>query len=189
MGKKNGLGIKNFVAVFFVIVLLIGGYYIYTQRRQPKNKTSVYEQFSILSNYLKGNGYDCAGNLMEPGSSCNKETKVNKYNFIRYDDGIQYITESANYKVNLLYRQNSNEISISLNNGAFEGYKDKKYYCETHNDTILGQLENCRTLEKEELDNQVYINVIRTSLKEINDILEHSGYNSSKLVSLYKWTK
>lgn len=189
MRKKNRLGIKNFITVFFIIMLLFGGYYIYTQRRQPKSQTSVYEKYNILSNYLKGNGYECAGNLLEPGSGCTKETKVNKYDFIRYDDGIQYITESANYKVNILYRQNSNEISISLNKGAFEDYKDKKYYCETNNNTVLGQLENCRTLKKEELDNQVYINVVRTSLKEISDILDHSGYDSSKLVTLYKWTK
>lgn len=189
MKRKNRLGFKNFIAVFFIIILLIGGYYIYTQRRQPKSNTSIYEQYSILSNYLKGNGYECSGDLMAPGSGCIKETKVNKYQFFRYDDGIQYITDSANYKVNILYRQSSNEISIALNDGAFEGYKNKKYYCETHNETILGQLENCRTLDKEILDNQVYINVIRTSLKEITDILEHSGYNSSKLVTLYKWTK
>lgn len=189
MKRKNRLGVKNFIAVFFIIILLIGGYYIYTQRRQPKSNTSIYEQYSILSNYLKGNGYECSGDLMAPGSGCIKETKVNKYQFYRYDDGIQYITDSANYKVNILYRQSSNEISIALNDGAFEGYKNKKYYCETHNETILGQLENCRTLDKEILDNQVYINVVRTSLKEITDILEHSGYNSSKLVTLYKWTK
>lgn len=189
MKKKNGLGVKNFIAVFFVIILLIAGYYIYSQRRQPRNQTSVYEQFSILSNYLKSNGYECSGNLMAAGSSCTKEASVNKFQFFRFDDGIQYITESANFKVNILYRQSSNEISIALNDGAFEGYRDKKYYCETHNETILGQLESCRTLDKEELDNQVYINVVRTSLREITDILEHSGYDSSKLVTLYKWTK
>lgn len=189
MRKKNRFGVKNFIAVFFIIILLMGVYYIYTQRRQPKSKVSIYEQYSILSNYLKGNGYECGGNLMASGTGCNKETKVNKYEFIRYDDGVQYITESANYKVNILYRQSSNEIMIALNEGAFEGYKNKKYYCETHNDTILGQLENCRTLDKELLDNQVYINVVRTSLKEITDILEHSGYDSSKLVTAYKWTK
>lgn len=189
MSKKNGLGVKNFIAVIFVIALLIAGYYIYSQRRQPRSTTSIYEKYVTLANYLKSNGYECQGNLMASGSYCNKETSVNKYQFFRYDDGIHYITESANYKVNILYRQSSNEISIDLNDGAFEGYRNKKYYCETHNDTILGQLENCKTVNKEFLDNQVYINVVRTSLKEITDILEHSGYDSSKLVTLYKWTK
>lgn len=189
MSKKNGLGVKNFIAVIFIIALLIAGYYIYSQRRQPRSETSIYDKYVTLANYLKSNGYECQGNLMEAGSNCTKETSVNKYQFIRFDDGIQYITDSANYKVNILYRQNSNEISIDLNDGAFEEYRNKKYYCETHNGNVLGQLENCRTLDKELLDNQVYINVVRTSLKEIADILEHSGYDSSKLVTLYKWSK
>lgn len=185
--KKNKVGIKNFIIVILIIGLGLGGYYFYTQNNN-KQKESIYDQYSVLTNYLKINGYTCTS-LLEPGSFCEKKASVNSYKFYRFDDGIQYLTTSTNYKVNIINRQGSREYSIQTFDGAFEGYKNQKYYCETVNETLLGQLDNCKTEKGEVLDNDVYLTVVKTALREIDNILEHSGYDATKLVTLYRWEK
>lgn len=185
--KKNRIGIKNFLIVIIVIALGLGGYYWYATNQTPQTE-SFYDQFSVLSSYLTGNGYTC-GSLLTPGSKCEKQATINSYEFFRFDDGIQYITTSKNYKVNILIRQGSSEYSIQTYEKAFDGYQNKKYFCDTINNTPLGQLDKCLTEDGKILDNDVYITVIRTAINEANTILEHSGYNASKLITLYKWEK
>lgn len=185
--KKNKIGLSNFLLVIVIIALGIGGYYWYSNNN-GKTKESVFDEYSVLTNYLKSNGYTC-NDLLTPGSTCEKKATINSYVFYRFDDGLQYTTISQNYKVSLLSRQGGNVYFIETYDGAFDGYQNKKYYCITDNDTLLGAIEKCSTDNNEVLDNDVYLTVVKTAFKEVDDILEHSGFNATKLATLYKWEK
>lgn len=185
--KKNRIGLKNFLIVIFIIAIGLAGYYWYTTNQTTQTE-SVYDQYSVLSSYLTVNGYTC-GSLLTPGSKCEKQATINSYEFFRFDDGFQYMTTSKNYKVNILVRQGSSEYSIQTYDGAFEGYQNKKYFCTTINDAPLGQIDKCITENIEILDNDVYLTVVKTAIREIDTILEHSGYDASKVITQFKWEK
>ena len=185
--KKNKRGIKKFLVVIIILAIGMGGFYWYSNN-QPTQTDTYYDQYSVLSAYLQSNGYTC-GSLLTPGSKCTKQATINSYEFFRFEDGVQYLTTSTNYKVNILIRQGSNEYSIQTYEGAFDGYQDKKYFCETINGAPLGFIEKCATETGEILDNDVYITVVRTAINEVDTILEHSGYDAAKLVTLFKWEK
>lgn len=185
--KKNRLGIKNIILFTIIIFVGLGAYYYYSQNKRT-TVASIYDTYRQLENYLKSSGYTCSS-LLEAGSSCKKEANVNTFEFLRYDDGLQYISTSKNYKINLTNRQAKRDFYIITYANALPGYENKQYYCETENETVLGQLVKCETEDKEVLDNQIYVMAVRNALIEVDNILENSGYNASKLVSIYKWTK
>ena len=185
--KKNRIGVRNFLIVILIIVLGLGGYYWYTTNQTPETE-SVFDQYSVLSSYLTANGYTCAS-LLTPGAKCKKEAAINSYEFFRFDDGLQYISTSKNYKVNIVIRQGSSEYSIQTYDGAFDGYQKKKYFCETINDVPLGQIEKCLTEDIEVLDNDVYLTVVRNAINEVDTILEHSGFDGTRVITLFKWEK
>ena len=185
--KKNGIGVKNFIIVFLIIIIGVVGIYFYTNR-ETQTKTSIYEEFKLLTVYMQSQGYTC-NSLMKSGNSCEKKAAVNSYTFFRYDDGFQYIFNSKNYKVNITSRSGGTEYTLQTFEGAFSGYNNRKYYCTTDNNTVLGNFVNCKTEDNKILDNDVYIGVDKTAFMEVENILNNSGYDSSKIASIFKWEK
>lgn len=187
--RKNKVGLKNIIIIFGILIVAFIGGYIYLNNRNTKPiQTPASEKFKALQSYLTSSGYTCQ-NLNSPGTSCEKTTDVNKFSFFRYDDGIHYITESLNYKVNILSRKDSKDISLQTYDSAFDGYQNKKYICKSENGTILASNIKCKTDYNEELDNEVYLTVIKNALSEVRLIIDKSGFSVNKLVTDYTWEK
>lgn len=185
--KRNGIGLKNFVIVFIIIVAGIVGFYFYTNR-SSHSTTSIYEEFKVLTTFMQSQGFTC-NSLLKSGNSCEKKASVNSYTFFRYDDGFQYISNSKNYKVNITARKGGSEFTLQTFDGAFSGYNNRKYNCTTDNNTVLGNFVNCKTADNKILDNEVYINVVKTAFMEVKNILNNSGYSPTDVASLYEWKK
>lgn len=187
--RKNKRGVKSIIIVIVILfVIFIGGYFYLSNRNNNPIQPSASEKFKALQNFLTSNNYTCQ-NLNSPGTSCEKSTDVNKFSFFRYDDGIHYITESVNYKVNILSRKDSKDISIQTFDGAFDGYQNKKYICNSESGNILNSNIKCKTDKNEELDNEVYLTVVKNALNEARLIIDKSGFNANKLVTDYIWEK
>ena len=71
---------------------------------------------------------------------------------------------------------------------AFAGYKNKKYECKV-NGNVLEKFGDCLTKDGELMNLNSYRGVIEMAQKDIENIIESSGYYRRTLMNDYKWEK
>ena len=127
--------------------------------------------------------------IEKSGGRCFYKTDNSNYSFIRYDDGFNYVMESTSYRLVFNHtKAEPNKITFKTKNTSLEGYKNKVYDCTTKG-SIIDELDKCTTEDGEVLDLNGYIGVVEDGIKEVNDILSSSGYNTDSLIDNYVWTK
>lgn len=168
--------------------------------------------FAYLSEYLEARGYRCemiyriGGQCIKTGSYSNEEEIENikdeeerekmelinfnySYNFIRYDDGFEYIYNSRGFILDIRHKSgDDSRVSFRTTNNAFQGYKNQSYSCEFKNN-VISELGDCISTSGVVLDNETYKSIISQSMVEVNNILDNSGYKKDVLLNNYKWEK
>lgn len=152
--------------------------------------------FAYLREYLEANGYRCemihrvGGQCIKSGVYESENLKFSyNYNFIRYDDGFEYIHNTRGFILDIRHKsQNDSRISFKTTNNAFAGYKNQTYTC-SYTDYVINKIEECTNEAGEKLDVDSYLSVIEQAIYEINNILDSSGYDKEKLIKDFVWEK
>lgn len=144
--------------------------------------------FAYLRNYLESRGFQC--NMVHvSGGQCTLTNEYSTHSFVRFEDGFEYIAKTDSYLLNIRHRlSDENSIIFKTTSEAFVGYKNQEYSCEFV-DNVVNQLGNCKTELDEKLDIDSYIGVIEQAMKDVNLIIDNSGYYKEELIENYKWIK
>lgn len=144
--------------------------------------------YAYLKQYMYDRGFSCEM-IHKSGGRCHKETNGVSYVFTRYDDGFDYLVKTESYVLIINHvLQEDNSITFSTTSAAFPGYKNKEYECKLGT-TVLDEFGECKTKEKEKLDLESYRGVIEQAQKDVNNIIESSGYYKQNLMEDYQWIK
>lgn len=178
---------KPFLIVFIIMILFIGGVYIFYRLTEFKLEEKENIKFDKLQETFESKGYTCQS-MNQPGNYCSKEKDNISYKFIRYSDGFQYIVTNDSYKISLKYRQSGYQFYIYMGKDAQTSLQDKQYFCTTTNDTYMGDIKECLTEDDELLESDMYISIMKNTLNEISNVVNMSGYDNKKLATLFTWT-
>ena len=166
------------IAVILVVVLV-------TSQSDNSEKNV---NFSYLKQYFYDRGFSC-DLVHRSGGKCRKEANNVSYVFTRYDDGFEYIVKTESYLLVMFHSlQKENHITFSTTSEAFAGYKNKEYECKLGKN-VLDTIGDCKTKEGELLNLNSYIGVIEQAQKEVNNVIDSSGYYKKNLLEDYQWIK
>lgn len=144
--------------------------------------------FAYLRQYMESRGFECSS-VHISGGQCTLSNEYSTHNFVRFEDGFEYIAKTDSYLLNIRHRlSEENSITFKTTSEAFIGYKNQEYTCEFVGN-VINQLGECKTDLGEKLDINSYIGVIEQAMKDVNLIIDNSGYYKSELLENYKWIK
>ncbi len=145
-------------------------------------------KFSYMREYLEANGFDC-NQIHTTGGQCTLNGEYASLSFFRYDDGFEYIARTDSYHLNIKHRlSDDNSITFKTTSEAFIGYKNQEYTCD-YVDNVINKLGDCKTKMDDKLDINAYRGVIEQAMKDVNIIIDNSGYFKEEIVQNYQWIK
>mgnify|MGYP003300015130 FL=1 len=172
-----------YIVIGIVAVLLI--FFLVTSQ---EDNTELNVNYSFMRNYFTSMNYNC-DSLHRSGGRCSKDTGTTAYIFVRNDDGFKYIVETDSYSLEIEHSLlNGDWILFDTTSEAFAGYKNKKYECKV-NGNVLEKFGDCLTKDGELMNLNSYRGVIEMAQKDIENIIESSGYYRRTLMNDYKWEK
>lgn len=144
--------------------------------------------FTYLREYMEAKGFNCEM-LQKSGGQCTLNNEVSLYNFIRYENGFEYIVKTKSYALSIKHvLTEEDKITFRTSSEAFSGYKNKKYVC-SYKDNVIKELSSCFSEDGEELDVASYVGVIKQAMSDLNNIIDSSGYDKNELMEAYQWRK
>lgn len=175
--------VKKLIFIAICLVLIgVSVYFIFKVVDKPKQPVA----FSYLNDYFYSKGYSCEM-LTKSGGHCSLTQDGLRKSFIRYDSGFQYFIKTDTYSIEIKHMYKvSDSITFYTNEKAFDKYKDKKYNCTTDN-SVIGNLKKCMTDEAEILTLNSYLGQVESAINDLNDILNHSGYDKEVLIEEFVW--
>lgn len=172
-----------YMVVGLIAVLLV----IFLVTKQEDN-TESNVNYSFMRNYFNSLGFNC-DYLHRSGGRCFKDTGTTAYSFVRNDDGFKYIIETDSYLLEIEHSLlNGSWILFKTTSEAFAGYKNKSYECEVKGN-VLEEFGDCLTKDGELMNLNSYRGVIEMAQKDLENIIESSGYYRKSLIYDYKWEK
>ncbi len=186
-GRARRLRLLKIIVISILSVLVVYAIIRVILNIIPKQDDNI--DFAYLRKYMVSRGFSCEV-LKSSGSACKYIDGDITERFSRFDDGFEYMYNNKKYLINIYHVGGVERILFNTGDGAFIGYKNLDYEC-TYKENILNELDKC-VLKKDpnvELDNTTYIAVIDKTIKEVNKIIESSGYKKDILLSEYRWEK
>lgn len=184
-GRARRIEFAEKMAYIFVAILSV--FIIVTIVVNQSSDRDRNVNFSFLREHLESRGFKCEM-VHYSGGQCSLNTEQSFIRFVRYDDGIEYIYKTNSYLLDIRHTlAEKNYISFKTTSEAFSGYKNKEYICVA--DNIIGELKECKDSLGNKLDIESYIGLIEQSMKDINIILENSGYYKNELIESNVWLK
>lgn len=185
-GRARRIALAKKIAIVVVLILIV--YILVTKVFVKENFVDQNQNFEYMKSYFNGKGYICE-RIEHSAGRCYKETDTTYVGFIRYDDGFNYVDQSTSYRLTINYMPKEvNKIVLKTNSTSLQGYKNKIYYCTTKKD-LFGEVDKCETEDGEVLDVQSYIGVVEKAQKDVENIINASGYDKDTLLKEYKWQK
>ena len=182
--RRIELAKKAIIVIVALIFLIIAVVSIF----KNVQKSGKEEEFSLLKDYFARNGYICEM-IQKSGGKCYSETPTSYKSFTRYDDGFLYLVKHNGYSIQVRYLEDTyNDIILETNGNALSNLTYRKFYCYTK-DKINGELDYCETDDGEILKAETYIGALESTLLDLNNILNSSGYDVDKLINDYRWKK
>lgn len=176
--EKIAYIVVGLIAVILVVVLVTS--------KEDVGEGNV--NFSYMKQYFYDRGFNC-DTIHKSGGRCTKDTGTTLYSFVRNDDGFEYLVKTSSYVLEIKHSLlNGDWMLFSTTSEAFSGYKNKKYTCEI-NDNVLNEFGACLTSDREVLNLNSYRGVIEIAQKDIENIIEASGYYRKSLIEDYQWEK
>lgn len=154
-----------------------------------KEEVDLNVNFNYLREYMENKGFRCA-TIHKSGGSCIKTNENNKYTFIRYDDGFEYVANTKGYFLTIKHKASIDDSSVTFRTTtyALAGYKNLSYTCQFEGNVL--KVTECMNDENEsKLDSEAYLGVIKQISLELKSIIDSSGYNKDVLLNEYKWQK
>lgn len=145
--------------------------------------------FSYLRDYMKNKGFNCT-TIHRSGGTCVKKNDNNKYTFIRYDDGFEYLANTKGYFLTIKHKTNieNSSVTFKTTQNALANYKNISYTCQ-FNENVLNIGDCINDEDGTKLDSEAYLSVMNQVSLELNNIIDSSGYNKEVLLNEYKWQK
>ncbi len=172
-----------YIVVGIVAVVLV---FVIVTSQSSSGESNV--NYAYLKQYLYERGFSC-DLIHKSGGKCRKDSNGTSYVFTRYDDGFEYLVKTESYLLIMNHSlQKENYITFSTTSEAFSGYKNKSYECEL-GETVLDTFGECKTKEGEMLNLNSYRGVIEQAQKDVNNMIESSGYYKKNLMEDYQWVK
>lgn len=172
-----------YIVVGIVAVVLV---FVLVTSQSDSGETNV--NYAYLKRYFYDRGFTC-DLVHKSGGKCRKDVNGVSYVFTRYDDGFEYLVKTESYLLIMNHSlQNEKYISFKTTSEAFAGYKNKQYNCE-FDKNVLGKLGDCETKDGDYLNLNSYLGVIEQAQKDLNNILDSSGYYKKNLLEDYQWIK
>ena len=174
--------------IIYVLVAIVAVVLIFVLVTSQSSNTESNVNYAYLKQYLYERGFVC-DMIHKSGGKCRKENNGTSYVFTRYDDGFEYLVKTDSYFLIMSHSlQKENYISFSTTSEAFAGYKNKEYNCEL-GDSVLDTFGECKTKTGEVLNLNSYRGVIEQAQKDVNNMIDSSGYYKKNLMEDYQWIK
>ncbi|MGN1371933.1 MAG: hypothetical protein ACI4XM_06650 [Candidatus Coprovivens sp.] len=174
--------------IIYVLVAIVAVVLIFVLVTSQSSNTESNVNYAYLKQYLYERGFVC-DMIHKSGGKCRKENNGTSYVFTRYDDGFEYLVKTDSYFLIMSHSlQKENSISFSTTSEAFAGYKNKEYNCEL-GDNVLDTFGECKTKNGEVLNLNSYRGVIEQAQKDVNNMIDSSGYYKKNLMEDYQWIK
>lgn len=187
-GRARRIKLYIIIAVIVLIIFVTSLFILNLNKEDIKKNVDDNINFSYLIDYFVEKNYSCEM-LQKSGGKCYLDVNDKFYQFTRYDNGFEYVIRSNTYILIIKHNSmNGDSISFRTNNNAASGYKDKEYVCKTDN-SVIGVLDNCVDDGGNKLELVTYLGVVEQGIDDVNDILNASGYDVSKLITSYIWEK
>lgn len=185
-GRARRLELYEKMAYIIVAVVAVVLIFVIVTSQSDNGEKNV--NYSYLKQYFYDRGFTC-DLVHKSGGKCRKDTPSTSYVFTRYDDGFEYYISTESYSLLISHTlQKEQEISFSTTSEAFAGYKNKDYMCKI-GENVLDTVGTCKTKEGEVLNLNSYLGIIEQAQKEIDNIIESSGYYKRSLIEDYQWEK
>lgn len=186
-GRARRIAFAKKVIYIVVGLLIITLVLLFVFRKKEVVDLNV--NFYYLREYMENKGFRCT-NIHRVGGTCVKTNDTNKYTFIRYDDGFEYVANTKGYFLTIKHKASLNDSSVTFRTTtyAFAGYKNLSYTCQFEGN-VLKVTECINDADDSKLDSEAYLGVVKQISLELNNIIDSSGYNKDALLNEYKWEK
>ena len=184
--RRIDLAKKGVIVLICLIVIFVS--LKYATRKEIHY--DVNQNYALLSNFFANRDFVCT-DLVASGGKCTKNNSDGVQEFTRYNDGFTYIESTSSYVLSILYQKETpkkNGITLKTTNNALLGYKKKEYTCYTK-DGIVSDFDKCLDEEKVELDSNMYLGVVESSIVLVREALYSSGYDYNTLMNDFKWVR
>ncbi len=177
--KKCAFAILVVLAAVFLFRILSTAF-----KHEEKNVN-----FEYLRSHMESRGFSCQV-VQEVGGKCVKQSKNYGYTFIRYANGFEYIVKNSAFSLTIRHgSERESKIDFKTTVDAFPGYKEKEYKCD-FKDSVVGELGKCLEVDDGSLlDLPVYTSVINIAIRDLNEIIDASGYSRKDLLEKNVWSK
>lgn len=180
---------KILLVAISVLVIVLVGFLVFKQSSGKIPNVN----FSYMKRYFYDRGYTC-DLIQKSGGKCRKDNENITYVFTRNDDGFGYLVRTSSFVLTMNHSLKAKSyITFKTSSDAFSGYRNKEYVCELKRDrnnkemTVLDEIGDCVTEDKEVLNLNSYIGVIESAQREVERIIKASGYNRTELLENYRW--
>lgn len=180
--------IELYEKIIYIVVGIIAVVLVFLIVTSQSSNGESNVNYAYLKRYFYDRGFSC-DLIHKSGGKCRKDSNGVSYVFTRYDDGFEYLVKTESYLLIMNHSlQTENYISFSTTSEAFSGFKNKIYNCKL-GDNVLDEFGACKTKEGEVLNMSSYIGVIEQAQKDLNNIIDSSGYYKKNLLEDYQWIK
>lgn len=186
-GRARRIAFAKKVIYILVGLLVITLVLLFVFRKKEDVDLNV--NFYYLREYMENKGFRCS-TIHRTGGTCVKTNDNNKYTFIRYDDGFEYLANTKGYFLTVKHKASMKDSSITFRTTpyALAGYKNLSYTCQFEGN-VLNVTDCINDEDGSVLDSEAYLGVIKQVSLELNNIIDSSGYDKNVLLNDYKWQK
>lgn len=171
------------VAGILVIIIIL----LFVFRKKEVVDLNV--NFYYLREHMQNKGFSCS-TIHTSGGTCVKINDNNKYTFIRYDDGFEYLANTKGYFLTIKHKESLKDsyVTFRTNQYALAGYKQLSYTC-SFDGNVLNIGDCIEDDSGDKLDSEAYLSVINQIVLELNNIIDSSEYDKDVLLQEFKWQK